>query len=247
MRARETMNKLLVNILTDLLAAIALTVMVATGIVIWFILPPGTNRTHSLWGVLRHEWGTVHATASVVLLAAITLHVVLHWRWLVTNLCKRAGLGAWAARHGRLAGAVVVLLLVVPLGVFSLAAALSARELLRPLHARIPTEGPQPSGVSMQTEVVAAAKVLAERCAGCHHEQRAMGGVLADTPQELRRPQRGVRWVLPGDPDSSPLFGVIGDETVGSRVAPMHVLSNPELAVLREWVRAIAPEAIEGR
>ena len=241
------MNKLIFNIVTDLLAAVALTVMVATGVVIWFVLPPGTNRTHWVWGLLRHEWGTIHAAASVVLLAAVTVHVALHWRWLVTNLCKRAGLGAWAARHGQLSGAVVVLLLVVPLGVFSLAAALSVYELPRPLHELIPTEGPEPSGVSMQMEAVAAATVLAERCASCHHEQLAMGGVRADTPEQLRHPQRGVRWVLPGDPNSSPLFGVIGDETAGSRVTPMHVLSIQELAVLREWVRAIAPEATDER
>jgi hypothetical protein len=241
------MNKLIFNIVTDLLAAASLTVMVATGVVIWFVLPPGTNRSHWLWGMMRHEWGTLHAAASVVLLAAITVHVALHWRWLVTNLCKRAGLGAWAAGHGRLAGALVVLLLVIPLGVFGLAAALSARELPLPLHMPIPTDGPDPSAAPIPKESLAAAKVLAERCAGCHHEQRAMGGVLADTPEELRRPQRGVRWVLPGDPDSSPLFGIIGDETAGSSIAPMHVLSTQELAVLREWVSAIAPEAIEER
>lgn len=239
------MNKLVVNIITDLLAAIALSAMVATGIVIWFVLPPGTNRTHWLWSMMRHEWGSLHAMAGVLLLAAVTLHVALHWRWLVTNLYKRAGLHEWAVRHRHLAGAVIVLLLVVPLGVFSLATALSACELPGPLHSSISTESPELTGTLMSAEAVSAAEVLAERCAGCHDERRAMGGIRADTPEQLRRSQRGVHWVLPADPDLSPLFSVISDETTGSRVAPMHVLSVEELAALRRWVRAVALNATD--
>ncbi len=68
------MNRLLINILIDLLAAVALTVMVATGIVIWFILPPGTSQTHSLWGLLRHEWGTIHAAAAVLAARCANCH-----------------------------------------------------------------------------------------------------------------------------------------------------------------------------
>lgn len=238
------MNRLLINILTDLLAAVALTVMVATGIVIWFVLPPGTNRTHWLWGLLRHEWGAIHAAASAVLLAAVTLHIALHWRWLVTNLCKRAGLGGWAARHERLAGAAVVLVLVVPLGTFSLAAAMQARQLPQPLHAAAgaPVQGADNTWPG--TVKLAAAAVFEARCAGCHGEARAAAGVRAATPDEILAMQNGVRWVAAGDPAASRLFEVIGP--TGSAVAvPVHQLEVGELAILREWIRAL-PRSTDG-
>ncbi len=56
--------------------------MVGTGYILWFVLPPGTNRTHILWGLLRHQWGTLHFWISVMLLTVLAVHVALHWRWL---------------------------------------------------------------------------------------------------------------------------------------------------------------------
>ncbi len=237
------MNRLLINILTDLLAALALTAMVATGIVIWFILPPGTNRTHWLWGLLRHDWGTIHAAASAVLLVAVTLHIALHWRWLVTNLCKRAGLGGWASRHERLAGAAVVALLVVPLGAFTLAAAFSARELQQPRHAAVGSPMPTPGSEWSSAVKQAAASILTVRCAGCHGESRPAGGVRASTLEQLTAPQRGIRWLTTGDPDASRLFEVVGLGGPASPIAPVHQLELGELATLREWIRSLPAES----
>lgn len=240
------MSKLLVNLVTDLIAAVALTVMVATGIVIWFILPPGTNRTHWLWGLLRHEWGTIHAAASGVLLAAVTVHIALHWRWLVTNLCKRAGLGAWAAQHARLAGAGAVLVLVVPLGAFTLAAARQARELPRPRHPAAGAPGPTTGDGWNETVKLAAAAILASRCADCHGQTRAAAGVRASSPEELAASQGGVEWITAGDPDASRLFEVIGPQGA-KNAAPVHQLEVGELAVLREWIRKLSPVPNVGR
>lgn len=240
------MSKLLVNLITDLIAAVALTVMVATGIVIWFILPPGTNRTNWLWGLLRHEWGTIHAAASGVLLAAVTLHIALHWRWLVTNLCKRAGVGQWAARHERLAGAGVVVVLVVPLGAFTFAAARQARELPRPLHPPAGAPGQSNGGGWGESVKLAAAAVLASRCADCHGQTRAAAGVRASSPEELTAPQGGIEWIAAGDPDASRLFEVIGPNGA-AHAAPVHQLEVGELAVLREWIRAMPPATDSAR
>jgi hypothetical protein len=68
------------NLMIDTVAAALLTAMVGSGYILWFALPPGTNRTHILWGLLRHQWGTVHAWISVTLIAVLAVHVVLHWR-----------------------------------------------------------------------------------------------------------------------------------------------------------------------
>jgi mono/diheme cytochrome c family protein len=118
----------------DTVAAALLTAMVGTGYILWFALPPGTNRTHILWGLLRHQWGTLHFWISVTLLAVLAIHVALHWRWLVTSLSKRFGMAAWAERSPRLAGLTILATAALPLTTLALAAHLSVRPMDAPLH-----------------------------------------------------------------------------------------------------------------
>jgi hypothetical protein len=70
--------------------------MPGTGYILWFALPPGTNRTHSLWGC--SQFGAVHFWISVTLLAVLAIHVALHWRWLVVGLSRRLGVAPWAVK-----------------------------------------------------------------------------------------------------------------------------------------------------
>ena len=96
------MHRGVLNLLLDTVAAALLTALVGTGYLLVFVLPPRTNRTHILWGLLRHQWGTVHAGISVLLLTVLAGHVALHWRWLVMGLSRRFGVAAWATRLGRI-------------------------------------------------------------------------------------------------------------------------------------------------
>jgi hypothetical protein len=66
-----------------------------------YILPPGSGRWKFIWGLDRHEWGSIHFWISVIFLSILTIHLILHWRW-VANFIKgrpregsglRAGLG----------------------------------------------------------------------------------------------------------------------------------------------------------
>src|SRR5581483_972115 len=75
----DAMNRSLFNLITDLLAALLFLGMVATGYILRFPLPPGTNRAYTLWELTRHEWGTVHFWISVGLLGVLLLHVAVHW------------------------------------------------------------------------------------------------------------------------------------------------------------------------
>jgi mono/diheme cytochrome c family protein len=108
--------------------------MVGSGYILWLALPPGTNRTHILWGLLRHQWGAVHAWISVTLLAVLAVHVALHWRWLVMGLSKRFGVAAWAERSPRLTGLLVLAAAALPLTTLAIAAQVSVRPLASPLH-----------------------------------------------------------------------------------------------------------------
>ena len=235
------MSRGLVNLLLDLTAAALLTAVVATGYLLAFALPPGTNRTHWLWGLLRHEWGTLHASTSLALLAVLTVHVALHWRWLVTGLSRRLGLEAWAGRRPGLAGLALVLAAAVPLVVFAAAAHVSVRPLDTPLHSPADDAGRAAArgGPDVGTPTASAAAVLAARCAACHSARALAGGIRADTPAALAAKQGDVAWIVPGDPDASRLFRVVGVHGAGSPVAPKHRVTQEEWQALRRWIASL--------
>ena len=89
--AKHGISRTSVNLLVDLAAAALFLGMMATGYILWFTLPPGTNKSLSLWQLTRHEWGTVHAWISFGLIGALLLHLVLHWQWVVSVVRKRFG------------------------------------------------------------------------------------------------------------------------------------------------------------
>ena len=92
------------NFLVDVLTLLAIFVMIATGLVIRFVLPPGTGGRHGeggllLWAWGRHDWGDVHFWASVALGVLLVLHVALHWAWVCTIVHRLLG-GTEAGQHG---------------------------------------------------------------------------------------------------------------------------------------------------
>ncbi len=84
------------NFIVDALALLAIFVMVATGLIIRFILPPGTGGGHGeggllLWGLGRHDWGDVHFWTSVALSVLLIIHVALHWSWVCAMVQRFLG------------------------------------------------------------------------------------------------------------------------------------------------------------
>lgn len=240
------MNRALLNLMIDSVAAALLTAMVGTGYILRFALPPGTNRTHVLWGLLRHQWGAVHFWTSVTLLAVLAVHVALHWRWLVTGLSKRFGVAGWAERSPRLAGLAVLAVAALPLGTLAMAAHVSVRPMDTPLHplADEPRARAAPvtsAGAIATRDAVAAraAAILAGRCASCHGGREPTAGVRADTPPALLAEQQGVRWIAPGKPDESRLFEIVGVQSAAPGNAPKHRLTQSELDALRAWIASL--------
>jgi hypothetical protein len=82
----------MLNIIIDLVAMLLFLGMIATGYLLRFPLPPGTNKTLTLWGLSRHQWGDVHFWISLGLLAVLLIHLALHWNWIVTVIGKRCHL-----------------------------------------------------------------------------------------------------------------------------------------------------------
>ncbi|MCA9241521.1 MAG: DUF4405 domain-containing protein, partial [Planctomycetales bacterium] len=57
--------------------------LISTGVLVRYLLPPGSGHSSSLWGLGRHEWGDVHFWIAMAFLSTLALHLVLHWKWIV--------------------------------------------------------------------------------------------------------------------------------------------------------------------
>ncbi len=123
------MRRTNLNFLVDVLAAIALLGLAGTGILLTWILPPGTGHSLLLWGLSRHDWGEVHFWLAVAFMGGIVLHVLLHWAWVVIT-CASLGRGQpcpVGSRKRALAGVLTVLVCVALLGGMWYAAAASVQ------------------------------------------------------------------------------------------------------------------------
>ncbi|MBD1262535.1 DUF4405 domain-containing protein [Maribacter polysiphoniae] len=72
------------NYIIDIVAFVCFIFLVSTGVILYYNLPKGSGHSITIWGLDRHEWGTVHFWIAVLFLLVLALHLVLHWRWIVS-------------------------------------------------------------------------------------------------------------------------------------------------------------------
>lgn len=90
------MSKSKLNIIIDAVLFICLMAIAGIGFLMKFVLIPGQERwvkyggnvELSLFGLDRHEWGTIHLILSFVLLALLMLHIVFHWNIILCTYKK---------------------------------------------------------------------------------------------------------------------------------------------------------------
>lgn len=95
------MKRTNLNFIIDTVAFIGFVLLTTTGVLMRYILPPGSGSYSTIWGLDRHEWGAIHFWISVVFFSILALHLVLHWRWIANVVSGqhheasgvRAGLG----------------------------------------------------------------------------------------------------------------------------------------------------------
>lgn len=80
------MKKKNLNVIIDALSFACFTFLVSTGVIIHYLLPSGSGRWRSIWSLNRHQWGTIHFWIAVIFLGVLTIHLALHWRWIVSIL-----------------------------------------------------------------------------------------------------------------------------------------------------------------
>jgi hypothetical protein len=95
------MNRTRLNLIIDIVAFIGFVALTTTGVLMRYILPPGSGHYSTIWGLDRHEWGGIHFWISLGFFLILAFHLVTHWRWIVSVVKgkpregsgMRAGLG----------------------------------------------------------------------------------------------------------------------------------------------------------
>ncbi len=94
------MKRAHLNLLIDIAAFVVLLLLISTGMLIEFRLPPGSGGGEPrglgpgvwdrpfdvIWGWTRHEWGEFHFWVACSFIALLSVHLVLHWKWIVCFL-----------------------------------------------------------------------------------------------------------------------------------------------------------------
>ncbi|MCC6425099.1 MAG: DUF4405 domain-containing protein [Phycisphaerales bacterium] len=104
------------NFLLDVALALAMLGLLGTGLVMRFVLPPGSGRQRLLWGWGRHDWGDLHYWLVLFFLLVLIVHLAMHWRWACVTTAKlfRRGSGATPKLKplaGNLIGVAVLLVI----------------------------------------------------------------------------------------------------------------------------------------
>ena len=110
------MTRQTLNFVVDSLAFAAFILLAGSGVLVRYVLPPGSGRVTSVWGLDRHEWGSVHFWLAIGCLAALALHLILHARWVVGKLRgRKEGASGGRVALGLIGVAALVALAVAPL------------------------------------------------------------------------------------------------------------------------------------
>lgn len=90
------MKRATLNLLIDVVSFAILASMIATGLLVRFVLPPGSRggRGLSLWNLDRHDWGDIHFWLAASLIGVLLIHLALHWSW----VCQVARIAFGAPR-----------------------------------------------------------------------------------------------------------------------------------------------------
>jgi hypothetical protein len=74
------------NIIIDTTAFIEFVFISTTGFLVKYTLPAGSGHYATIWGLDRHEWGDLHFWVCIAFLATLTIHLILHWKWIFFRL-----------------------------------------------------------------------------------------------------------------------------------------------------------------
>lgn len=124
------MKRVQINAVIDAIALIVFMALASTGLVLRWQLPPGSGEAFGrgmgrragersielLWGLTRHEWGDYHYWIALGLLAVLSVHFLLHWKWIVCVVRgKKSEASGWRLATGVVAFAALAAATALPL------------------------------------------------------------------------------------------------------------------------------------
>jgi len=234
------MKRLLDNLHVDLIAAALMVAMVATGFILRFPLPPGTNKAMSLWGLTRHQWGTVHFWISICLVTLVGMHVGLHWQWIIVTVNRRLGRNTSPSKSPLVSGLATAVVIAAALALFGWAAHLGVRPITEPIDGEHHPEDESASTGASNEPVQASPDfvedvypIFERRCLSCHGPRKQISNFRVDRGEALLEGTTPL--VVPGDSDRSPLVDIL----LGNRTrADVHRLPARELETVKNWIDA---------
>lgn len=244
------MKRVLDNLLVDAIGAILMVAMAATGYILRFPLPPGTNKSLSLWGLTRHQWGQIHFWFSLALLVLVIVHVCLHWQWIVVSVKRRYGGMATPPKSSLRSGLFTLLLVLVAFALFGWAAQSGVRPVRDPLTGARPlvadgehTRSVEPATVAATTRAPSVTfwsdvyPIFEKSCLKCHGPQRQFNDFRVDRRSDYFGDVR-TALVLPGNSQESPLIFILSGKRKRMAQANVHRLAENDLAVVAAWIDA---------
>lgn len=221
--------------------------MFLTGYILRFPLPPETNKTFSLWGLTRHEWGAIHFLISLGLIAIILFHLALHWTWIVSVIGKR--LGAASKTHPRLLRNAVIcsMLLTLGLGMFAWAAHQSVSRITDIVPGVCPPEtepDTTPASESINDNSSHPAikfwqdvyPLLEIKCLSCHGPKRQLGSFRIDRREDFFNVYDKGSMVVPGKSKESRLIDLVSGRGEDSKLNDKHRLAEKDVVLLKAWI-----------
>lgn len=249
----SSLNRSLINLIVDSLAAVSLLVMVVTGYLLKFPLPPTTNRSHTLWGMSRHEWGAIHAWAGIILVGVLLVHVILHWGWIYAMVRRRFTSVKGTPQMQRRAGWITIFALCLAAGLFAWLAQANVQDLEPPRrHASrlLPTpsiEDPMSDSILVVDFRRDVWPIFERSCISCHGPKKASSHFRVDQRASFFQKTDSDPLIVPKDAAASRLIAIFSGEFINMKSAEDHVLPAGERLLLETWINAGAdwPEGSE--
>jgi hypothetical protein len=237
------MSRTILNFFIDILAGFLFLGMMATGYILRFPLPPGTNKLYTLWGLGRHQWGEIHFWISLGLLFVIFTHVAMHWSWIVSVVHKR--FRGKVATEGSVAksGGIVFVCIVVIFTLFAVVADKSIHKISDPLCKTCPSD----SGSSEASGAVSneahqevtwkdVSPVFHAHCVSCHGPVKQYANFRADKYEDFFTDKTHAPLIHPGDIDQSPLLEIVTGKRKDIPAYERHVLPKDKIQMLTRWI-----------
>jgi hypothetical protein len=240
------MNRTLLNLVIDLALAGIFLAMAATGYILAFALPPGTNKSTMLWTLTRHEWGTIHSWISVALITILLIHLALHWQWIISVIAKR--IRESKSHPSQLKTGLIAVAVTVSL---TLLFGWSAQRSVKPVSGSLPGICPPDDQLGSETTAALDANeqrevtvafwsdiypIFEKRCISCHGPNRQAGNFRADRREDFFRDVNPL--ILPGNSAESPLLDILSGKKKDIKLPERHRVDKQSFDAIQTWIDA---------